>query len=148
MPRRKADILALPGVGPALGQILATVFNAWEHDDAADAAAAATAAATATSTGANHGDNGAGPNENDDRRGGGDREKSCEGSGGHVVGFRNGIHDSAEDDAEQDVLEGAAAAAAAGSRHACHHSREGQGDVVDCTGSDSDGEGRQVGCIR
>lgn len=40
MPRRKADILALPGVGPALGEILLAVFNSWEADSEARAAAA------------------------------------------------------------------------------------------------------------
>lgn len=35
VPWRKADLLALPGVGPALGEILVNVFESWEADDAA-----------------------------------------------------------------------------------------------------------------
>ncbi|CAM9616137.1 unnamed protein product [Ascophyllum nodosum] len=35
VPRRKGDLLALPGVGPALGEILCMVFDSWEADDAA-----------------------------------------------------------------------------------------------------------------
>ena len=35
MPRRKGDLLALPGVGPALVEILLNVFDSWEADDAA-----------------------------------------------------------------------------------------------------------------
>lgn len=35
MPRRKGDLLALPGVGPALVEILLHVFDSWEVDDAA-----------------------------------------------------------------------------------------------------------------
>eukprot|EP00752_Nemacystus_decipiens_P003291 g3046.t1 len=32
VPRRKADLLALPGVGPALVEILLNVFDSWEAD--------------------------------------------------------------------------------------------------------------------
>lgn len=39
VPRRKGDILALPGVGPALGEILVTVFDEWGADNHAEAAA-------------------------------------------------------------------------------------------------------------
>lgn len=35
MPRRKGDLLDLPGVGPALVEILLNVFDSWEADDAA-----------------------------------------------------------------------------------------------------------------
>eukprot|EP00903_Cladosiphon_okamuranus_P015032 g13908.t1 len=35
VPRRKGDLLALPGVGPALVEILLNVFDYWEADDAA-----------------------------------------------------------------------------------------------------------------
>lgn len=33
VPRRKGDLLALPGVGPALVEILVNVYNSWETDD-------------------------------------------------------------------------------------------------------------------
>eukprot|EP00904_Undaria_pinnatifida_P011131 jgi/Undpi1/7148/HiC_scaffold_22.g09622.m1 len=50
VPRRKGHLLALPGVGPVLGDILAHVFDFWKSGDAAEAItlqAPATAAATA-----------------------------------------------------------------------------------------------------
>lgn len=56
MPRRKGDILKLPGVGPALGQILVTVFGAWDEDNTG---------ATVMRTDADQGDPAADPHEND-----------------------------------------------------------------------------------
>lgn len=35
VPRRRGDLLALPGVGPALVEILLNVFDSWEADDTA-----------------------------------------------------------------------------------------------------------------
>ncbi len=35
VPRRKGDLLALPGVGPALVAILVNVYDSWETDDGA-----------------------------------------------------------------------------------------------------------------
>lgn len=143
MPRRKSDILALPGVGPALGQILVAVFDAWECDGAAD-----TTAASATT--AHHGDKSVNPNDNNDESGAGNGD-SCKGLvEGNDIGCRSGACDSPRNNVGQGVLEDAAAAAAVagGTRGACHYSEEGKGDVVDCTGSDSDGEGRQDVCCR
>ena len=47
VPRRKVHLLALPGVGPVLGDILGNVFEFWKSDDAADTALRAPAAAAA-----------------------------------------------------------------------------------------------------
>ncbi|CAM9961679.1 unnamed protein product [Ectocarpus sp. 12 AP-2014] len=46
VPRRRAELLALPGVGPALVEILLNVFDSWDKDDKALVAAAAAAAAS------------------------------------------------------------------------------------------------------
>ncbi|CAN0164230.1 unnamed protein product [Ectocarpus sp. 13 AM-2016] len=40
VPRRRAELLALPGVGPALVEILLNVFDSWDEDDKASVAAA------------------------------------------------------------------------------------------------------------
>ncbi|CAN0415789.1 unnamed protein product, partial [Laminaria digitata] len=47
IPRRKVHLLALPGVGPVLGDILANVYEFWKSDDAADTALRAPGAAAA-----------------------------------------------------------------------------------------------------
>ncbi|CAB1116310.1 unnamed protein product [Ectocarpus sp. CCAP 1310/34] len=52
VPRRRAELLALPGVGPALVEILLNVFDSWDEDDKASAAAAAAAAASSPEAGA------------------------------------------------------------------------------------------------
>ncbi|CAM9746214.1 unnamed protein product [Ectocarpus sp. 8 AP-2014] len=44
VPRRRAELLALPGVGPALVEILLNVFDFWDKDDKASVVAAAVAA--------------------------------------------------------------------------------------------------------
>ncbi|CAM9609321.1 unnamed protein product [Ectocarpus sp. 6 AP-2014] len=49
VPRRRAELLALPGVGPALVEILLNVFDSWDKDDKASVVAAAAAAAEASS---------------------------------------------------------------------------------------------------
>ncbi|CAM9891807.1 unnamed protein product [Ectocarpus sp. 8 AP-2014] len=50
VPRRRAELLALPGVGPALVEILLNVFDSWDTDDKASVVVVAAAAAAAAAS--------------------------------------------------------------------------------------------------